>query len=183
MLQLLYTKNKRKRLKAQTLKMTIIIVTGTPSTGKTTAAKRISEELGFQYIDGKKVIKDNNLIEGYDEKRKCDIIDEDKFVEKLLDIIRAAKRKNHSLVIDSHMSHFLPKEEVDICLVTRCDLGELRKRLSEKRYEKGKVEENLQCEIMDVCLEEAREKGHNIIVVDPAKKIDIEGIKKLIRKS
>jgi broad-specificity NMP kinase len=43
-----------------------IIVTGTPGTGKTTLAKKLSKKLKYAYIDVNNVIKENKLKEGYD---------------------------------------------------------------------------------------------------------------------
>ena len=55
--------------------MKTIIVTGTPCTGKTTIAKKLSKKLNYKYIDVSKLITKHNLSSGYDKKRKCKIID------------------------------------------------------------------------------------------------------------
>ncbi len=63
--------------------MKVIIVTGTPGTGKTTLSKKISKLLDYKYIDVNKLIKENKLHDGYDRKKKCfvvDIIDLNKFL-------------------------------------------------------------------------------------------------------
>ena len=43
------------------------------------------------------------------------------------------------------------------------------KRLKKKKYSKSKVRENLDVEIFDVCLNEAKENKHKIIVIDATK--------------
>jgi broad-specificity NMP kinase len=43
--------------------------------------------------------------------------------------------------------------------------------LKKRRYGKNKVKENVECEIFDVCLNEAKEKGHKILVIDTTKGI------------
>lgn len=48
-------------------------------------------------------------------------------------------------------------------------MKELKRRLKKRGYHKEKIEENLECEIMDVCLEEAREKGHEPLELDGTK--------------
>ena len=45
-----------------------------------------------------------------------------------------------------------------------------------------KIEENLQCEIFDVCLEEAQKKKHKIIVVDTFKRFDKKKLVKEIKR-
>ncbi|MBI2129000.1 AAA family ATPase [Candidatus Woesearchaeota archaeon] len=143
--------------------MKAIIVTGTPGTGKTTLAKRLSKRSGYKYIDVSKLIKDNKLEEGYDKKRKCRIVDVEKLNKVLIEIIKNSKK---SLIIDSHLSHYLPEKYVDLCIVTKCNLKTLEKRLKKKGYDKNKIRENLDCEIFDVCLNEAKERRHKVMVVD-----------------
>ena len=55
--------------------------------------------------------------------------------------------------------------------MTKCDLKELERRLKNKKYSKNKVRENLDAEIFDICLNEAKENKHKIIVVDTTKGI------------
>lgn len=146
-------------------KPTVTIVTGTPGTGKTTVAMAVAMQTNAVYIDVNNVIKTNKLRDGYDKKRKAVIIDTKKLSKTLIKIIKEAKKKGISLVIDSHLSHYLPKEWVDICIVTKTSLKKLKQRLKKRGYHKAKIMENLECEIFDVCLEEAKEMGHKIKVV------------------
>lgn len=143
-----------------------IIVSGTPGTGKTTIAKNISKEKNYVYIDINEVIKENKLKEGYDRKRKSIIVD----VKKLNNVlVRLIKNSKKILVIDGHLSHYLPKEYVKTCFITKCNLKTLKKRLEKRKYSKNKVRENLDAEIFDVCRVEALEKGHKVKVVDTTK--------------
>ena len=41
----------------------------------------------------------------------------------------------------------------------------LKKRLERRKYNKLKIQENLECEIFDVCLNEARELKHKIKII------------------
>lgn len=139
----------------------VIIVTGSPGTGKTTYAKKLAKELKYKYINVNKVISGNKLDDWYDKERKCKIIDTKKLNKALIEIIK----KDNKLIIDSHLSHYLPKKYVDKCIVTKCDLKELEKRLKKRKYSKEKIRENIDAEIFDVCLEEAKENKHNVEVV------------------
>ena len=47
--------------------MAIIIVSGTPGTGKTTLAKKLLKLTGYIYIDVKKIISKYNLSDEIDE--------------------------------------------------------------------------------------------------------------------
>ena len=79
------------------------------------------------------------------------------------------------------MSHYLPKEYVDLCIVTKCNLKELNDRLYHRGYHPEKIRENLDAEIFDVCLFEALEHGHDIYVFYTDREIDLGKIKDKLR--
>jgi len=139
----------------------IIIITGTPGTGKTRLAKKLAKQKNYEYVDVNKLIDEKNISEGYDKKRKSKIIDIKKLNKELIKIIK----KDKNLVIDSHLSHYLPAKSVDICIVTKCGLKTLEKRLKKRRYSKEKIRENLDAEIFDTCRVEAEELEHKVKVV------------------
>ena len=155
----------------------IIIVSGTPGTGKTTLSKKLAKKIDYKYLDVAKLIKEKNLQEFYDKKRKTYVID----VKKLNPILIKLIKKSQNLIIDSHLSHYLPKKYIDLCIITKCSLKTLEKRLKKKRYIKEKIRENLDCEIFDICLNEAKEKGHKILIIDTTKGININKIVKEIK--
>ena len=145
-----------------------IIVTGSVCSGKTTVAKLIADKYNYKYIDVNKIIKESKLYEGYDKELDSYIIDERKLVKVLKGLIKKSKTR---LVIDSHLSHYLPKSQVELCIVTKCDLKELKNRLKKRDYSEKKIRVNLDAEIFDVCLIEAKEKGHKIKIIDTTKGI------------
>lgn len=161
--------------------MKTIIITGSVATGKTTLAKTLSKTLNYKYLDVNKIINKHDISEGYDEQRKTKVIDIKKLnkylIKKIKDFneINAKKsnkiKKYTRLIIDSHLSHYLPKKYVDLCIVTKCNLKMLEKRLKKRRYSKEKIRENLDAEIFDICLEEAKEKKHKIMIIDTTKGI------------
>jgi len=151
-----------------------IIVTGTPGTGKTYLAKKLAKKFNFQYIDVNELINKNKLAEGYDKKRKCKIIDIKRLNRFLINLIKKSKK---NLIIDSHLSHYLPNKYIDLCIVTKSDLKTLKKRLNKKGYDKEKIKENLECEIFDICFNEAFERKHKILIIDTSKRINLNKIK------
>lgn len=141
----------------------IIIVTGSVATGKTSIAKKLSKKHKAKYIDVNKLIKDNKLYDSYDKKRKCYVVDIKKLNKFLINLIKKSKE---SLIIDSHLSHYLPKKYVDLCVVVKCPLKKLRKRLEKRKYSKAKIKENMEVEIFDICLNEAKENRHKIKIIN-----------------
>jgi len=82
------------------------------------------------------------------------------------------------------LAQYIPQKHVDLCIITKCDLKELNKRLKKRKYIKEKTRENLDSEIFDICLNEAAEKGHTILIFDTTGKkatevLDNETIKLL----
>lgn len=151
--------------KYRKIKNQIVIVTGTPGTGKTTLAKKLAREERYAYVDVNKVIKEHRLSEGYDRKRKTKIVDEKKLANILEKSIKKARKEKRKMIIDSHLSHYISPKYVDLCIVTKCDLKELEKRLKRKGYHKSKIEENIRAEIFDICFVEAKERGHKVKIV------------------
>lgn len=155
--------------------MVCIIVTGTPGTGKTEIAKEIARKLKLKYISGYDIIRKEKLSESYDKKRKTHIVDEHKFSKALVKVILKEKK----VIIDSHMSHFLLPRYVGLCIVTKCKIPELRKRMIKRKYNPLKIKENIDAELFDICFNEAYELGHDLLVIDTTKKKAKDIVKKI----
>ncbi len=156
--------------------MKVIVISGSVGTGKTTLAKKLAKKLNYKYLDVNKIIKEHKLAESYDKKRKCYVVDVKKLNKVIIDIIKSLEGRQGTvsgIIIDSHLSHYLPKRYVDLCIITKCSLKTLEKRLRKRGYNKAKIRENLDCEIFDVCLNEAKELKHKVLVVDTTRGIEI----------
>lgn len=139
--------------------MVVICVTGTPGAGKSTFAKKLSLSIGYAYFNVSDFIKKHDLGE---QRGKSETLEVD--VGKLTSAL--LRELKGDVVVDSHLSHYLPKEKVRLCVVMRTQLKELKARLDARGYAKEKVRENLDAEIFDVCGEEARDFGHTVLEFD-----------------
>ena len=62
-------------------------------------------------------------------------------------------------------------------------MKKLEKRLKERKYSKKKIRENLDAEIFQICLNEAKENGHKVVTFDTSKKISQKEFVSRVKKS
>lgn len=105
--------------------------------------------------------KERGCFSGYDQERKCHIVDED----KIMDAIEEDLEKG-GLIIDWHVCDIFPERLVDLVVVLRTDNTILYDRLAKRQYSQAKIEENIDAEIMQVILDEAREAYVPEIVIE-----------------
>jgi adenylate kinase len=69
-------------------------------------------------------------------------------------------------VVDFHTCDVFPERWFDLVLVLRSDNTVLYDRLAKRGYAQAKLAENVECEIMQTVLEEARESYDEQLVVE-----------------
>ena len=156
----------------------VILVSGSVGTGKTSISRLIAKKLNLEYLDVNKIIKDLKLRERYLKKLDTYEVNIDKLNEVLIKIIK----NNKNLIIDSHLSHYLPSNYFDYCIICKCDIKILKNRLKKRKYSEVKIRENLDSEIFDVCLVEALENKHKVIVINTDKKTISACVDEILKK-
>ncbi len=147
--------------------MKVICVTGSAGTGKTTYAKKLSRAKGYLYFSVGAFVKKYKIYEKYDRSFKTYIVDVEELIKVLSEVVLGISKEGwKGVVLDGHLSHYLPKKFVDLVVIVRCDIKTLRKRLEKRKYSKKKIEENIEAEIMETCLIESKEEGHKIKVIE-----------------
>ena len=133
----------------------IILVTGTPCVGKTSVSRKLAAKLNALHIDLAELVKREKLYSEIDTERNSLIADLDKVSQKIKKIIQKAKS---DVIIDGHYAvHVVAPEVVNFVFVLRKDPRKLKTLMEERGYSSRKLWENLEAEILDVCLSEAIE--------------------------
>lgn len=142
-----------------------IIVTGTPGCGKTSHSESVASSLGKQYrlYSISDIAKDHKFIESYDEKLDTSVVDED----KLLDWIEPELEKGGA-IIDWHCCDIFPERLIDLVVVLRTETAHLHDRMTKRGYKDNKIQANLDCEIMEVVLQDAKDSYAPEIVIELA---------------
>jgi len=131
----------------------MIALTGTPGTGKTTIAEELRKK--YNVLDLNTFIKENGLLENFDDSRDTHDVDIKKLKKKLA-------HTSYDFC-DGHLSHFLGCEMI---IVIRCNPSILYERLKKRGYSESKILENVQAEALDVILCESVDTGRIVIELD-----------------
>ena len=152
-------------------KDTVIFISGTPCTGKTTVASDLNDYLSSNGFHSR-LIK----VLGEDPDKLYKIIDIDGLNESLNDEID--KSSDCVLIVEGHLSHLC--EGADKMIVLRLNPSILKNRLEERNYSESKIQENLEAEALAVCSAEAYEiYGDKTNEIDASDK-SVEEIRDLI---
>eukprot|EP00522_Entomoneis_paludosa_P006036 CAMPEP_0172440932 /NCGR_PEP_ID=MMETSP1065-20121228/1548_1 /TAXON_ID=265537 /ORGANISM="Amphiprora paludosa, Strain CCMP125" /LENGTH=199 /DNA_ID=CAMNT_0013190053 /DNA_START=147 /DNA_END=746 /DNA_ORIENTATION=+ len=141
-----------------------VLVTGTPGVGKTSTASMIAERLGMKHFCVGDLVREHSCVEGRDESLETNILDEDKLLDAMEPMIQDAEEEGVGCVVDFHVCEIFPERWFDLVLVLRTDTEILYDRLTSRGYSDHKRSENMESEIMQVILEEAREAYDRNIV-------------------
>lgn len=129
------------------------------------------------HVNVGEIIEENKCHLEYDEQLQTHILDED----KLLDILETTlfdkpdedcneddvnQGIKGNLVADYHTCEMFPERWFDLVLVLRVDTHVLYDRLEKRGYSEAKRSQNMECEIMQVVLDEAKESYADEIVIE-----------------
>ena len=132
----------------------ILVVTGTPGTGKSVLARLVAAKQKAELVNLGELIKENKLYREYDRTRRSYIIDEKRLRKSLLDLFNSYRRND--LVIETHwLGKFMPQRPGMTAVVIRTDPVVLAARLKKRRWAKKKIWENVEAELIDLSLYES----------------------------
>lgn len=136
------------------MKKQVILMTGTPKTGKTSVSKLLTPKLKAEYINLTDLALTEHLTLRRDAKRDTTIINPTKMRKRLAQMIKSASKQ--TIIIDGHYAATVtPKTLVTYTFVLRKDPRQLKPIMQQQGYSETKTDENITAEILDTSLFEA----------------------------
>lgn len=130
-----------------------IAVSGTPGTGKSSFAKRLSEKLDCKLVDLNEIIEKAKIYETDPDGTK--IVDPQDLREAFEEVVG---KEEVDRVVDGLLSYLLSSDQVTEVVVLRTKPGVLKIRLEEREYPDEKIRENLEAEALGTVLGETIQK-------------------------
>lgn len=118
----------------------IVGVTGTPGTGKKSVSPLVADALGIGCLSVNDLARETGSL----GKREGEV-DVGLLRRKI-----ARRVRLHPLLYGHLLPYVLDRRSVKRVVVLRCDPGVLKKRLSARGYPSGKIEENVEAELIGV---------------------------------
>ena len=149
----------------------MIVVTGTPGTGKTAIARLVAAELGLPFISVNTLIKSKRLHFGMDNG-------------SLVVDMRALARELRGFngVVEGHVLCDL-KLPADRVVVLRASPRSIARRLKPRNYSRQKLQDNIDSEALDYCL--IRSIGNygrrKVVQVNTTGRMPVESARRAIR--
>lgn len=120
----------------------------------------LAEMSGWNHINVSELVQTRGLHGGRNEEWDCFVMDEDKVCDALEETM--VKGGN---VVDFHGCDFFPERWFHLVVVLRTKNDVLFPRLKKRGYSAKKISENVEAEIMQVVLDEAKSAYKSDIVV------------------
>ena len=141
----------------------LIIITGTPGTGKSTLAKYLGEKAGAEVVGANEIANGYGYVIGKDGYGTS-IIDMKKLEKKVNQIAREHSRKKLPLILEGHLLSGIKVDDA-IVIVMREHLPTLVKRLEKRRYPFGKIRDNIISEAINLCGSDSRKRYKRVYEV------------------
>lgn len=121
--------------------------------GKTIVSKQLATKLHTPHVDLAEIVKREKLTIGYDRQRRTWIADTSRLERYLQQLM---KHEKSDVIIDGHYAPaVVTKAQVTRVFVLRRHPQQLREQMEKRGFKGVKLWENLEAEVLDVCLHDA----------------------------
>jgi adenylate kinase len=128
---------------------------GTPCVGKTAVSNQLAKELKAVHIDLGRLVIDEKLSSGTDLERGSLIADKPRLAKRVKQLIKD-NVKEHDVIVDGHYAtDIVDSRTVTRVFILRRHPRELTELMRKRGFPERKIRENLEAEILDVCLYDA----------------------------
>jgi adenylate kinase len=131
----------------------ILLLTGTPGTGKTTISQALAPKLEARLVAVNQLVDQKHLYTGLDPEKHYKIVDIPALLEEMNRISQNYMDSEDWLIFEGHLSHYY--QPADLVVVLRASPPLLKERLKKREWKPEKVKENLEAEALDICAWEA----------------------------
>lgn len=155
----------------------LIVITGTPGTGKSTLAKHLGDKIGADVIGANEIATKHNLV-----------IAKDKFGTRIIDIKRLEKvvngiakkysREKKVLILEGHLLSEIKVGGAAV-IVIREHLPVLIKRLEKRKYHFDKLRDNIISEAIDLCGSNSRKNYKKVYEIAGGRTANAEALRVL----
>lgn len=132
----------------------VIVVTGTPGVGKSTVARLLAQRLGAELIELGDLVRREGLYSGIDPETGSLLVDTGLLADRVAKLVFSEPGKLF-VIVGHYAQEVVPSDLLLMAFVLRREPRELKRVLEARGYSGRKLYENLQAEVLDVCLYEA----------------------------
>ena len=133
-----------------------ILLCGTPGTGKSYIGELLVSSLGksasLKIINISDLVCKEELYSSFDEYMNSFVIEGKKLKKRLRELILEVR--TDILIIESHTINVIPRKLVDLVILLKTSTNIHFDRLVSRGYSNEKIQENIDCEIMQVVHED-----------------------------
>lgn len=128
--------------------MSVILIGGTPGTGKTKAASILASRLSIEVMSLGDIAVNGGCIKTQDIMRDTGVIDEDCLVDEIIQVL---EKKKGRIVLEGHYIDLVPSRSIECAILLRTHPEVLLPRLIKRGYDESKIKENIEAEVLGVC--------------------------------
>lgn len=160
----------------ETRRAPFILITGVPGSGKTTLADALAARIDARRLDVGALCAAEGFHGAYVEAMDTHELREDALLDRMEEVLRERETHGEACVVDYHSCELFPERWFDLVVALTLveHTSELYERLEARGYGEKKIRENVECDIFQVVVEEAKDSYETVWVRSNATLDDME---------